>query len=456
VRSILLPAVRWRDGHRDFRRFFHHFARTQYLPPDQLRHLQLGMLQDLLRHAYEHCPYYRRQFEQAGVTPSAVRDLDDLLRLPTLSKHQVRENLDGMLARNYQRHVLRRDQTGGSTGSAMTFYRDERRADARLAVGYRHDQWAGWRIGERTSYIWGALRDLGPLHEFRSRVTTRFVRRSTFLNAARLDRETMARFAADLARWRPALIIAYAGAAYVFARFMLEQGIEVPPPRAVITSAELLQPHQRRVIEQGLRAPVFDRYGARETGVIASECECHQGLHIAADSVLVEVLANGRSAPPGETGEVVVTDLLNYGMPMIRYRIGDMAAFSERRCNCGRGLPLLEMRGGRTSDFLVTPSGRMVSAAYLTCVIAQRPGLEHVQFIQDRRDHVEVRVMPGREFVSADLDYLNQKMGETLGSGVTVSVQLVREIHRAETGKYRFCFCRVPTPATADAAATER
>jgi len=450
ARSILLPAVRWKEGHRRFTWYLREFERTQYLSPADLRELQLRHLQALLRHAYDHTAYYRRQFREAGITPAAIRDLDDLRKLPTLSKQNLSANLADLVADNYRLEELRRDHTGGSTGSALTFYRDRRRGDARMGVAYRHDQWTGWRIGERSSYIWGALRDLGPLTSLRWRLNSRFVRRHTFLDAAALDDISMSRFAAHLARWRPALIVAYSGAAYLFAKFLLAQGIKVPPPKAVITSAELLQPHQRRVIEQGLGAPVFDRYGAREVGMIASECERHQGLHIAADSLLVEMVADGAPAAPGEPGQIVVTDLLNYGMPMIRYCIGDSGVLSDRCCDCGRSLPLMQMLAGRISDFLVTPGGTMVSAAYLTVVIAQRPGLEHVQFVQDRREHVLIRVVPGPAFASADLDHLERKLRDLMGAGVTFSRELVQEIPRGPGGKCHFCVCNVPTALSED------
>jgi phenylacetate-CoA ligase len=448
VRRILLPAMRWREGRRDFKRFFHEFARTQYLSPAELRDVQLHRLQALIHHAYDNCPYYRRQFQEAGITPAAVRDVDDLPRVPTLSKEQVRANLDDLVARDHDRDRLRRDQTGGSTGSALTFYRDTRRGDARLAVAYRHDGWTGWRIGERTSYIWGALRDSGPLTNLRWRLRSRLVRRQTLLNCAAFDEASMHAFAVDLRRWRPALVIAYSGAGYLFARYLLDKRLEVPPPKAIITTAELLQPHQRGVIEQAFGAPVFDRYGAREMGVIASECERHQGLHIAADSVLVEVIANGRPAAPGEPGQIVVTDLLNYGMPMIRYRIGDDGVLSGRHCDCGRGLPLMDMVAGRTSDFLVTRSGALVSAAYLTCVVAERIGLEHVMFIQDSLDRILIKVVPGHSFTTADLDYLEQRLRQLMGPGVIFSRELVNHIDRGPSGKYRFCICNVPSDAS--------
>lgn len=451
ARRLLLPVARYKEGRRHFNRFLREFMRNQYLSPGELRDLQLRRLKALLRHSYEHTPFYRRQFQEAGITPDAIRDLDDLRLLPTLSKQQIQAHLDELIADTHAVHRLRRDYTGGSTGTALMFYRDFRRGDAREALAYRHDGWTGWEIGERQSFIWGAPRDLGPVGQLRWRLTSRFVRRYTMLDALALDEESMSAFATDLTRWRPSLIVTFATAAYVFAKFLLARGIEVPRPKGIITTAELLQPHQRRAIEEGFRAPVFDRYGAREVGLVASECESHEGMHIAADSVQVEFLVDGRPAEPGEPGEIVVTDLLNYGMPMIRYRLGDVGVPTDRRCSCGRTLPMMEMLSGRVTDFLVTPNGKMLWGAYITLyAIAHRPGFEQVQLIQDARDRVLIKVVPGPQFARADLDYVGQRLGELMGGGVTFTYELVDEIPVGPGGKRQFCVCKVPTALSED------
>jgi phenylacetate-CoA ligase len=446
ARRLLLPALRWKNGRRRVNHFLHDFERTQGCSADELRDLQLRRLQAVLRHAYDHSAYYRRRFQEAGITPAAIRDSDDLRKLPALSKDELRAHVAELIADNCRPADLRRDETGGSTGSPVAFYRDRRCGDARMAVGYRHDRWTGWDIGERVSYIWGARRDLAPMRKLRWRMSSRFLHRHTVLDAAALDADTMGRFARELGRWRPALVIAYAGAAYVFAKFLLERGITVPPPKGVITSAELLAPHQRQVIEQSLGAPVFNRYGAREVGLVASECHLHQGLHVAIDSLHVEVLADGVPAAAGSPGEVVITDLHNYGMPLIRYRLGDVVMPSDRRCDCGRALPLLEMVSGRTSDFLVTPGGRLVSGAYLTIVTAQCSGVEQVQFVQEAADDVLIKIVAGPGFTAADLRGLGRKVGELMGSGVTVRTEVVAEIPKERGGKHRFCVRRPPVP----------
>src|SRR5262249_8028755 len=147
-------------------------------------------------------------------------------------------------------------------------------------------------------------------------------------------------------------------------------------PRGIITSAMVLHNWQRRVIEEVFACRVTNRYGCEEVSLIACECERHEGLHVNADNLLVEVLRDGRPAAPGEPGSVVVTDLSNRAMPLLRYQVGDVAVATDRLCPCGRGLPLLERIEGREADYVVTPSGRLISGISLTENFAvQVPGL---------------------------------------------------------------------------------
>lgn len=163
-----------------------------------------------------------------------------------------------------------------------------------------------------------------------------------------------------------------------------------------MTSAEVLEPADRQLIEEVFGCPVFNRYGCREVGVIASECPAHQGLHIAAEGLLVEIVQGNDPVRPGESGAILVTDLLNLGMPLIRYRIGDMGTWEEGQCPCGRGLPRLREVSGRVTDFLVGADGRLVSGVYLaTYVVARRTSLGQVQILQEEPGRVRYRIKPG-------------------------------------------------------------
>ena len=174
--------------------------------------------------------------------------------------------------------------------------------------------------------------------------------------------------------------------------------------------------------------------------MIASECAAHRGMHTMAEGLYVEVETPDGPARPGEVGSILVTDLLNFAMPLIRYRIGDMGSWAAGRCPCGRGLPRLEHVAGRVTDFLVGGDGRLVSGVHLaTYVVAQRPSLGQVQIRQDQKGAVLFRLKPGRDFdATGDLGYLREATREYLGAACRVVVEIVENLPVEPSGKFLF------------------
>jgi phenylacetate-CoA ligase len=264
----------------------------------------------------------------------------------------------------------------------------------------------------------------------------------------------MRAFHAALHRHRPRVVQAYARSAALFARFLRDRGLEPYRPHSLVTSAEVLEPEDRAVLEEVFGCPVFNRYGCREVSVVASECAAHRGLHVMAEGLYVEVETPAGPAAPGQAGAILVTDLLNGAMPLIRYRIGDVGAWAAGDCPCGRGLPRLAHVAGRSTDFLVGPDGRLVSGVFLaTYVVAHRPSLGQVQICQHRAGAVTYRIRPGRDFrAEDDLAYLRAATRAHLGDRAEVGAELVAELPAEPSGKFLFSRSTVAPPFLAPAA----
>jgi phenylacetate-CoA ligase len=439
VRHVLTPLALWRRGERRQLAYQREFERTQYLSEDDLRHLQWVRLEALLRHAYERCPFYRRRFEQAGLCPDDVRCLEDLRKLPVLEKRDVQLHAAEMIARGWSESDLIRNQTGGSTGTPITFYLSRDRKCSRAAATLRHNGWAGWRVGHRAAVIWGAPRDR-PGDDWRARLRGAILREPRWLDTAALTEATLKCFHDELWHYQPRIIQAYARSAVLFARYLVDKRLRPYRPAAIVTSAEVLEAKDRELLESVFGCEVFNRYGCREFSVVASECPAHAGLHVMAEGLFVEIDTPGGPAEPGQVGSLLVTDLLNPAMPMIRYRIGDMGSWARHRCPCGRNLPLLDEVAGRVTDFLVGADGRLVSGVYLaTYVVAQRRSLGQVQIHQSRAGHVVYRLCPGPGFdPQADGDYLRQATREHLGAAATAEVEPVAALPVEPSGKFLF------------------
>jgi phenylacetate-CoA ligase len=439
VRDVFVPLSLWKAGELAQLRYLREFERSQYLPADEIRSLQLRRLRFLVAHAHQNCPFYRDRFRRAGFAPTDLYRLEDLRALPPLEKREIQEQGDAMVARNWAPADLIRNQTGGSTGTPITFYLDGDRKCSRAAATLRHNRWAGWEVGDKAAVIWGAPSDR-PADDWRSRLRGLLLREPLWLDTARVTEGCLASFHAALWRYRPRIIQAYARSAVLFARYLRANGLRAYSPHAVVTSAEILEDHERELLEEVFGCRVFNRYGCREVSVVASECEAHAGLHVMAEGLYVEVETPRGPAAPGETGAVLVTDLLNHAMPLIRYRIGDLGAWAAGNCRCGRGLPRLARVAGRVTDFLAGCDGRLVSGVYLaTYVVAQRPSLGQVQIVQHKAGEATYRIKPGAAFDPvADLEYLRRTTREYLGDAADVRAEVVDALPAEASGKFLF------------------
>jgi phenylacetate-CoA ligase len=223
----------------------------------------------------------------------------------------------------------------------------------------------------------------------------------------------------------------------MFARFCRETGADDIRFDSIITSAEVLLLENRVLIEETFRGKVFNRYGCRELSVIASECEHHTGLHVNADALLVEIdpLPGG---PPGG-GRVLVTDLYNRSMPLIRYEIGDIAQWAEDQpCPCGRSLPRLARVEGRITDFLLLPDGKMVSGPSLALLVGQMAEIRQAQIVQPNPGEIRLDVVPGDGYGVHTAEELQRRLHPYLRGLVRFSVRPVNRIAAEASGKYRF------------------
>jgi phenylacetate-CoA ligase len=412
---------------------------TQFLSPEKLQLLQLERLKTVVRHAYDNCPFYGKRFSEWGVNPKDLREPNDIQKFPILTKKNIQADWTDMIATNVDRSELIENRTGGSTGKPLLFYVDRGRMETRKAATIRHNRWAGYDIAEKAGVIWGATRDIASVFEGRTPRRDLIFERSLVLDASSLSEAGMEEFAKKLRNYRPKVLVGYANSLYLFASFVQERNLGGITPHSVIATAEMLYPHEREKIEKVFGCHVFDRYGSRETSVIASECDEHTGLHLNAECLLVELLNDGKPVEQGESGEVAITDLLNFGMPLIRYAIEDRASFTKEACPCGRSLPLLGNVEGRVTDFILTPTGRYVSGAALTIkLIAEVPGIAQAQLVQENLESVRFRLVKGTGYSSATEEVLRSKARKLIGEEVQVSIEHVDEIPREPSGKYRF------------------
>jgi phenylacetate-CoA ligase len=413
-----------------------------------VRDLQQRKLSALLHHAYEQVPYYRRAFDERSLKPGDIRSAEDLKKLPLLTKAEIQRQREELRARLLPaRHGgACMEYTGGSTGHPLAFYQDDHYRAVLLANLARSFALCGWRPGDPRAVLWGSDYDAQIHASLRGRVHD-WLGNQVYLNAFASSEDELTAFAEQLRRFEPQLLVGYVSSLVAMARVLRRRRTEIPSSLGAIqSSAETLTPAQRELIESTFSCPVFDRYGCREMGNVAHECSVHAGLHVFTDLHVLEIVRDGATAPPGEEGLVVVTNLDNYAMPFIRYVIGDVGALAPASCACGLPFPLLARIQGRTSDIITSPSGRLIHGEFFTHLFYKVEAVRQFQVVQETLQDLTVRIVPGPGFDPAVIGHLESVIREHGDPGFRVETQLVDSIESAASGKFRFTISKVPPP----------
>ncbi len=443
-RRVFLPALYRLKGMTTLK-ILAELDRSQWLAPEEVARRQWDALRRILRHAYERVPYYRRRFDECGVKPDDIKSLQDLVKIPVLTKDDLNEHLQDLVADGVDVSSLRTDATGGSTGEPTRFIHSPAFLYSAQAATLRNYRWCGQDVADRAAYIWGSAFDISRVDSWKGRLTAALCNQ-LWLPAFKLTRDQMSEWVEALTRFRPVTLTGYRSALQHFAEFLLEEDIKSVRPKAVISSAETLLPDDRGVMEKAFGCPVLNRYGGRELGDIAHECPEGRSLHINAENVFVECvdLDDGTHVPPGELGEILLTSLAEFAAPLIRYRVGDLGRPSDDVCRCGRGLPLLQSVEGRVHDLLRRPQGGYLPGEFFPHLFKECPGVRQFQVVQTALDHLRILIVPGPAFSNRDLDIARRHIRNEMGDAVNIEFVTVSEIPATRSGKHRFTICEIP------------
>ncbi len=401
-------------------------------------------LRRLVRHAYARVPYYRALFDRHGIHPDALRSPADLATLPITRKRDLQRAATQAITSDVDPARLIGRRTSGSSGEPLTIRRTWLEERLLGAFRWRALHAMGLTATDRHADVeelqpedphdgQGLHRVLQALHLYRQLRVHALAPPATILRT--------------LADYRPDVLTGYAGVMARVAEARAAAGATDAPgprPRFVAVHSDTLTPHMRAAIARAFAAPVYRIYDSNEFNVIASECVATGTLHTCDDSVVVEVLVDGRPAAPGERGEVVMTGLHSLAMPFIRYGIGDFVIQGEARCDCGA--PFATLRGveGRMFDYFPLADGRTVHPYEIIGILGKTaPWIREFQLVQERRDLVLVRIAPATPPTSAEVADLERAVAEFLGPAVALRLELVDEIALEPNAKLRVCRSRV-------------
>ncbi|OPY66954.1 MAG: Phenylacetate-coenzyme A ligase [Syntrophorhabdus sp. PtaU1.Bin002] len=403
---------------------------------EQLQAYQLERLKLLLQHAYDNTVFYRKRFAQIGFEPGDFKTLDDFRDIPPIAREDLNEFLEEMTARNIPETARHYASTGGSTGLATRFVRDNACLSIKKASEYRFNTWMGWRPGDRTLYYWVALADFATGDTRRSLWKPLLFTRSLGLFAGKLNERILHEHVHAFKRFEPILVRAFPSALQRFAEYVADKGLSLPAPKGIISVGEPLLESQRRLFHEVFQCDVFNCYVSRECGNIGCECSAHEGIHVAEELVYLEIEAPQKS----EYGEILATDLWNFGMPLIRYKIQDAARWVPSRCSCGREHRRVGLDAARLSDFLISPlDGSYVSGSALThYLLAEGPKVGRIKLIQIARDQVLILIAGDPQLSKEVVEHIRHTLAIVFKGVMKVEFEFRESIPLLPSGKYSF------------------
>lgn len=437
----------WRSAYRimdairrtDAARAYKDLLRTEYLPAAELESLQLSRLKDLLIHAQQNVPYYRKLFAEIGFDANSFSSFADLQNIPVLTKDEVRKHLDEMKADNFEMWQPRRVQTGGSTGKPLVTYKDRGAHTFLQANNLRAWHAAEYNPGD--PFITLANGSLLPKQGSLKNTVYFFLQHARMIPCYHMNDETLARAAEIINQSRVRFLFGYSSSMYLLATYMKSSGIKVGTPiEAVFTTSDMLYPHQRELIEEIFGTRVFDIYGCPEGGILSFECEQHCGYHLNQESAYTEVISPDALGQ----GRIISTPLFNYAFPMIRYETGDVGSITTEPCACGRALPRIAQLGGRIRDFVVLSDGRHIHGAFFNHLEAlyQSDWIEKYQVVQESLSHLVIKITCIRPPVETELEQIRSSLRKGLMPDMKIDFDL-SGVELAASGKFRLIVSKV-------------
>ncbi len=434
-KHVLFPAYETLVRRRSTSAHIAEYERNQWLDRNSLNALQLRKLNELLEHCWRNVPFLARHWREHGVQSGPLSMVNELSRYPTLTKSQITTNYNDMIATNWRGRTMSKT-TGGSTGNPFRFEYTMDAYARRTAVMWRGYNWAGAGLGTRTAYLWGTGLRHGGWGGLKDKIYHGAFNRR-FFDAFSLTDANLDHVIAQIERYRPHALVGYVAPLTLVARRMLATGRSLQGLRGALTGAEALYAPERHDIETAFGCPAFDTYGSREVMLMAAECNQHQGLHVNSDHLVLETLNEQGQPTNGNPGEVVITDLHNYGMPMVRYLNGDRATYATNACTCGRGLPLLASIDGRVLDMIDTLDGRHVPGEYFVYVMLDWVEVKQWQVVQTARDCIQFRLVVPRPWTNEWRDKLKAKVQLRAGANMRIEIVEVDHIPTTRSGKRR-------------------
>lgn len=416
--------------------------KNQYKSIENNLEIQRERLYNLLNYAINNVPFYKK-FENKINKDTIFKDIKNF---PIITKDVIRKQGKSLISEipfsNYKINT-----SGGTTGEPIRLLQDKLYYLKVRASELAFDEIAGYNLGDKLIKLWGNEKEIYENKKtFVKHFTNEICKNITFLNSFLMSDTRIHEYIDIINKLRPNVIIGYVQSLYELSKFIKRKGRFIIPVNSVITSAGVLTQNMRKLIKNTFKCNVFNRYGSREIGIIATSCEKADKLHINMFQNYIEILDNnGKSLNFGEKGNIVITSLVNFMMPMIRYKIGDRGSLNNINCSCGRHLIRLDNVFGRSVDVFKNKKGDLIDGEYFTHLFYFRDKIKQFQVIQKKLDEIDIDVVTyNNERLNTDIQNdIIDKIQLVMGKDCKICFKYVLNIKPSSSGKYRYIISKV-------------
>lgn len=420
---------------RDTFKYYEQLNKVRWYSTDQIRQYQFEKLKRLLVYAYSNTAYYREVFDGAGLDPNGMKGLDDLKKIPLLSKDDIRNNAGGLIERD--KKGLTRYATSGSTGHPLIFYLSKERVASGKAIYLMFYKWWDLGIGDREIVFWGSTRDFSAynvLKKLRDNLL-----HTRLLPVFNMGERIMLKYIKFLRNYRPKNIFGYTHSIYLLARFAKNHSLKLDDIglKVVMVTAEVLHDFQRQLIEEVFSCPVANFYGGRESGLVAFECP--KGRMHMNPNIITEVVRRDKDTPSENKGEIVITDLDSYGMPFIRYKTGDEAIMGDDKpCACGSFFKTIKKILGRDTDYIVNAKGDFIHPLALEYIFRELEGIDYFRIVQKKEDELAIDIVANSRFDKSQENGIKDKIETVMDAPVNITFHFIGQNDIPTQDKYKF------------------
>ena len=363
----------------------------------KIRDYQSAKLRLLLNHSYKNVPYYEKLFRGLKLKPSDVKSIEDIYKIPLLTKEIVRKENMNLIARGFNMQKVKQGRTGGTTGAPVIIFKDTINRSFTWASYYRWYEWMGFNHFDSVVTFWGAQSVFGK--SLKRKIlsnSTLFIQNELKIDSFTMnEKDNMHKIYQRIFAFNPTIIKGYLSSLIDFAIFLKKHNFQLKP-KAIASPSETLLPHHRIFLENIFKVPVYNQYGCGEVSAISYECSHHNGLHINMEHVICEILNNNKKNIIDATGRVIGTDLDNFVMPFIRFDTEDLSSISHKKCGCGVNQPLMKSIDGRDIDTIILKNGNRVHGVFFTKILSELGLLSYqiqkFQILQNIPGEIEFKI----------------------------------------------------------------